>query len=396
MSTELLDRQLIRLRASFAKTPIPGFFRWWADELLRCLPQRWRGVLAERSDTLLLDHVGDVLMVWRERGQDAPFEFGRIPLDLPPEEQLALFSRLRGSIDNPAVRTLLCIDGERALRRMVAFPAAAEANLRQVLSFEMDRQTPFKAEQVYFDSRIVSRDGNGRNIQVELVLMPRAQVDAEVAAIAGGTLPLDGIDIWKRDSLSSRRHVNLLPLERRSRRRNLRTPIIAGGVLLVLMLLFANMALSLSNRSQAVEMMRAEVDRLDTSARKVRAQRQVLEDSIGGANFLADKKRTTPAVVAILDDVTTRVPDNTYIERLNIENGQVQLQGQSSEAAKLIALLADSPFIANPTFQGPIQPDARSGKERFQITADLAKPAAPAGAAGDTAPKAAKEDASGA
>lgn len=371
MSTELLDRQLIRLRASFAKTPIPAFFRWWGNELLRCLPPRWRDLLSERSDTFLLERADRELIVWRERGNDAPTEFGRISLDMPAEEQVAEFARLRSRIENPALRTVLCIDNSRVLRRNVALPAAAEANLRQVLSFEMDRQTPFKADQVYFDSRVVSRDASGRNMQVEVVLIPRSQLDDEIAGIAGGALPMDGIDTWQRDQGHQRRNVNLLPAERRFRRRSLRVPIIAGMALLVVILLLANMALSLSNRSQAVELMRADVDRMDTTARKVRSQKQILVDSISGANFLAEKKRTTAAVVALIDDLTQRIPDNTFIERLNIENNQVQLQGQSSEAAKLIGLLSASPYLANPNFQGPIQPDARSGKERFQITADL-------------------------
>ena len=52
VSTELLDRQLIRLRASFAKTPIPTFFSWWGTELLRTLPLRWRNLLSERSNSV--------------------------------------------------------------------------------------------------------------------------------------------------------------------------------------------------------------------------------------------------------------------------------------------------------------------------------------------------------
>ena len=373
MSTELLDRQLIRLRASLAKTPIPAFFSWWGNELLRTLPLRWRNLLSERSDTLLLERADRELIVWRERGNDIPTEFGRISLDIPAEEQAAEFARLRARIENPSVRTVLCVDNNRVLRRTVALPSAAEANLRQVLSFEMDRQTPFKADQVHFDSRVVSRDASGRNMQVEVVLMPRSQLDEEIAVVAGGTLPMDGIDTWQRDQGHPRRHVNLLPAERRSRRRSLRAPIIAGLALLAIILLGVNMATSLSNRSQAVELMRADVDRMDTTARKVRSEKQVLVDSIAGANFLAEKKRTTAPTVALIDDLTRRIPDNTFIERLNIENNQVQLQGQSSEAAKLIGLLSDSPYIGNPTFQGPIQPDARSGKERFQITADLKK-----------------------
>ena len=47
---------------------------------------------------------------------------------------------------------------DEALVRRVTMPAATEENLRQVLGFEMDRLTPFRADDVYFDYRVVSRD----------------------------------------------------------------------------------------------------------------------------------------------------------------------------------------------------------------------------------------------
>ena len=49
----------------------------------------------------------------------------------------------------------------------------------------------------------------------------------------------------------------------------------------------------------------------------------------------------------------------------------MQLQGQAKEAAKLIALLSNSTCLGDPRLQGQIQPDPRTGKERFQITADV-------------------------
>ena len=100
-------------------------------------------------------------------------------------------------------------------------------------------------------------------------------------------------------------------------------------------------------------------------------QTTVFPQAIAGANFLSDKKRNSPLTDALLDDLTRRLPEDTYLERLQIENGQVQLQGQAKEAAKLISLLSNSTCLGDPRLQGQIQPDPRTGKERFQITADL-------------------------
>jgi len=368
---ETLDRQLARLRTRLAKTPLPAFFAWWGENLLACLPQRWRDLIADRNETLLLEQQPGQTVVWRARGRAAATEYGRIAQDQPAEAQVAEFRRLRERIEDPTVRTIYCIDAGRVLRRTISLPAAAEENLRQVLSFEMDRQTPFKADQVYFDSRIVSRDASGRTIHVELVLLPRPQLDAEITTLAGGALALDGVDIWRAGHGGQRSHINLLPPDRRAHRRDLRLPLNLGLAALAVVLLLLAMSKWLDNRAAAVESMREKVNQADAQARQVSDLKRSLVDSIAGANFLADKKRNEPLVVAVLDDLTQRLPDDTFLERMNIENGQLQLQGQSREAAKLIGLLGESPYLSNPNFQGAIQPDPRTSKERFQITAEL-------------------------
>ena len=366
----VLDRKLARLRTRLAKTPLPGFFAWWGRQLVACLPARWRVLMEERSESLLIDLRADEMIVWRERA-DQSREYARIARSLPVEAQSAEFQRLRAAIDDPGVRTVLCIPPERVLQRNLTLPAAAEDNLRQVLAFEMDRQTPFKADQIYFDSRVIGRDASGRNLQVELVLLPRAQLDQEIGALPPGAAGLDAVDAWRAEPGGERRRINLLPAERRARRRDMRLPLNLGLAALVVILLIVNMDESLTNRAAAVEAMRAEVEKSNTEARQVAALRKTLADSVAGANFLSDKKRNNPLTVALLDDISKRLPEDTFLERLQIENGEAQLQGQSKEAAKLISLLASSNCLGDPRLQGQIQPDARTGKERFQITADI-------------------------
>ncbi len=45
----------------------------------------------------------------------------------------------------------LCVPQEQAIVQQVFLPLAAEGNLRQVLEYEIERQLPFKREDIYFD-----------------------------------------------------------------------------------------------------------------------------------------------------------------------------------------------------------------------------------------------------
>jgi general secretion pathway protein L len=80
-------------------------------------------------------------------------------------------------------------------------------------------------------------------------------------------------------------------------------------------------------------------------------------------------------MLSLLQDATARLPESTWLERFSVDNtGQLGFQGQSQQAAKLLDTLKDSPLITDASFQGSIQPDPTTGKERFYLTARVKEP----------------------
>jgi general secretion pathway protein L len=128
--------------------------------------------------------------------------------------------------------------------------------------------------------------------------------------------------------------------------------------------------------------MQAYVQKAGNEAKQVAALRKTLQDTLDGANFLTRKKHETPLMVDLLKDLTTRLPDDTYLERINVdEKNKVEMQGLSDDASKLIGLLQKSDVLVNPGVQGTIQPDPRTKKDRFNITLEFRKIAEAAAAA---------------
>jgi general secretion pathway protein L len=368
---DVLEPQLVRLRARYAKTPLPRFFAWWGGELLSFLPASWRAALAEGRESLLM-HIADNQLVLRREAARGATEFGQIDLSQDTDVQRSDFQRLRARIDEPQLRQFFCVPDARVLRRSLNLPAAAEDNLRQVLGFEMDRQTPFKADQVYFDYVVRGRDVAGRQLLVDLVVMPRAAFDEELAPISQLGIALDGVDCWIDSAGSHRLGVNLLPPERRSRRSHQRLWINLGLAALAVILALGVAARTVTNRQVALENMTNEVQAAQLEAKQVAALRKTLEETIESANFLTQKKRTVVPAIALLKDLTERLPDSTYIERLNVtEDGRVELQGLSDRSENLIAELQKSQVLTDPAFQGVVQPDPRVKKDRFNLVAQL-------------------------
>jgi general secretion pathway protein L len=143
----------------------------------------------------------------------------------------------------------------------------------------------------------------------------------------------------------------------------------------IVLFLFGAMATWLHNRNVALETMRADVDAMQSDAQRVKALRQRLMDSAGASGFLVRRKSESPSILPVLDELTHRLPDDTWLERFTLNaNGQIGFQGQSPQAARLIDALKGARSIGEPSFQGTIQTDPTSGKERFYMQAKAIMP----------------------
>lgn len=351
--------------ARYRRSPIPPFLSWWKAELVGCLPPRWQAWFQDRRETWFAIVDGDELRFQKE-GQGEPF--ARFDLAQQPDIVRADVQRMLGSGPSPERRLLLAAPAGAVLRRSLQFPVAVEQNLRQVLSFEMDRQTPFKAEQVYFDYQVEPLPG-GKQIKVDIALTPKPTLDALVERSRALGLALDGIDVPKAGSAPRRQGFNLLPESQRARQRDpqKRLNLILGASAVLLLLLV--MQQSVANRAQALDGLRVQVDEARTEARAVVALRNQLETAVNGAGYLAARKGEIASVFRVVGDLSERLPDDTWLERLTFRDGSLEIAGQSAESTKLIALLQDSKVLVNPAFMGQISPDARTQKERFTLNA---------------------------
>lgn len=379
MADSPITRPLARLKLAYAHSGVRRFLIWWGRQLAPLVPARVRGWFVEHRDELLVRVEDDALVVCR--ASEPPEAERRIARSEPEDVQRAALQReLAVSEERPEV--VFCISPRHVLRRTLHLPLAAEENLRQVLGFEMDRQSPFRADQVYFDQHVVARDAAAKQLTVELALVPRAHADAARAPLAALGVPLDALDACEA---GGRLGFNLLPPEQRASRPSTWLRIDAALALAVVLLLGFVMVQSLANREAALEALRAETAAKGRDAKSVAQLRATLSDAIEGANFLAEKKRARPPVIDVLLDVTRRLPEDTWLQRFQFNQGQVQLQGQAREASALIALLQQSPVLEAPALQGAITPDQRTNKEQFLIAANakvatppVTAPAAPA------------------
>lgn len=361
---DALNPLLARLRSRVAQTPLPQFWQWWSGELLSFLPPRWREALAVEQACLLLYAIDDGFKLELDRvGQRSSL------LQLQSAERDEWAQQVQRGVDDN-LRTLPLVLGlpvHRVLRRSLAMPVAALENLDTVLGFELDRQTPFKPEQVYFASRVLKHEAGAKQVQVELLVVPRPVLDEAIEALGPLGGELSAVDVL--DAQGRRLAINLLPVERRARQ--VRTqPLIQAGLLLAsVVLVFFGLGQIVQNRETAVLEMQELVQAQREAAREVSALRSQLEDAAAAANFLAVQKQTQASMVLLLDEVTRRLPDDTFLTRLSVSGNQVSLSGYSAQALKLVGELQKSELLKDAALNGGVQQEPRVLRDMFTINA---------------------------
>jgi len=364
-----LQQNIQQIRNRVQAGPVGALFRWSLSELKQALPAPWQARLqhAMRRVTLTLD--GEAVAVGVDENRlDSRLE--SLPLAEDAKLQQQQIEDLLERNDLHEAPRFLLLDKRSVLHKDIKLPLAAEPNLAQVLSFEMDRQTPFKAANVYFDWKITDRVSTPGQLQLKLFVVPRQEVQRAVDVLATRGIALSGIDVVDNGRTEG---LNLLPAEQRLRVANPRARLNLALGLACIALLVIVMAQSLYLRAHQVSELEQAIADVQGEARKVTNIRKQIEDTGEAAGFLATRRAASPLAIELLADITRLLPDDTYLDRLVIGEDSVQMQGKSKNAQQLIERVNESQLLTAAAFRGSTRLDARSGLEIFELNATVTR-----------------------
>jgi general secretion pathway protein L len=338
----------------------------WLASLARCLPPGLRRELAQRDRHLLIAPREDVATLAVVQG-DETLDLGAVDAQAPGA-LTAILSGVRRDVRHTVVQ----LSAAEVLSREVSFPEQVRTNLRQVLGYEIDRLSPFQADQVYYDFRVREGAARGGKLRVELALCRRDAADEWLRRLRDTGVPADQLrweGAWPK--------ANLLPPEERPRRRvRLVTPT-RLLILLILVLVAAVLASPLWQKQRQLELLDAKLGTLRARAAEVEEVRAALERAREGSTVVLQRKIDQPRSVDLLRELTERLPDDTWVQNLDLNDREVQIRGESGQATALIGLLEKAPGFSGVSFRSPVVQVATTGQERFHIAFRFQPPEAP-------------------
>ena len=340
---------------------------WWAqvrEEFRALLPATWQELLGAADRRLCIRVIEDQLYFYSANNGLLSM-LGSLPSD---DDELLKNCLARLQQQSGSSRYLL-LDSKQVLRRVLSLPLAAENKLREVVGFEIDRQTPFTVDQVYFEARVLSRNAQAKQCQVELIVLPKQTLEKALKPLGILSSDLSGVDIV--DENQQTWNVNLLPVTLRVATSNQNTWWNIGLAFAGIFLLLLAMNMVLNNRDRVLTDWEQKVAAANAQAKQANVFRDQLKQTAKAEVFLQKFRSSQPTMLTLINDLTKRIPDDTALDKLSVNEGRLVLVGQSKQAAALVGQLQSSPFITSPALVGAVQPDARTGRDRFNLTATL-------------------------
>lgn len=342
-------------------------YQWWIGQLSDCIPERWRRAVSSTQDSLTITPIGLTgpgiatvsINLWSAK-RETPL--GQFPIAGSELANVPRPARL------PVVLRLLDSD---VLCKTITLPIATERNLRQVLAFEMDRETPFAVEEVLWAHRVVERDKQRGHLVLRLRLISRDLLLPLFDALAE-----TGTFITRAEVAGGADDGLVLPLDtdggqsvRRSRTELLRWASAAICLALVIVAVaapFVRQAWDIAKLDREIAIGRGAAEQTDRLRHDI--------DRLEGAGDVVKKEREAAGdPLAMLAALTAALPDDTYLTELQQQEHKVTFGGRSAAASRLIGAVAKSDELHNPVFVAPVTRMEATHQEVFSISAETGR-----------------------
>lgn len=246
------------------------------------------------------------------------------------------------------------------LSRELTLPLAAARDLRTLVGFELDRLTPFAADELYWGVSGIVQDRARARLVCTISIALRSQVEALRAKLAVFNLAPSFIEAGAgRIELSG-----VAPPPAQHWRMGL-----AGlcGVLALACIVtpFVRQQIALNDAAQIIA-------DAAPAAHVAQGLRQQLAAAAQGRAAITQARHQGDAL-QVLATLTDALPDDTFLSDLTLKNGDLSFDGQSANAAQLIGLLSSVPGLRDPSFTAPVTRTADGKADIFALHATVSE-----------------------
>ena len=340
-----------------------GFAAWWRSELRKAVPAAWlKWIDRDACPRLLIWRDGD-LAVCQLASASGPMET-QIPLDRFSAADITAWLAECG-LSRDQVMTGPLLNPQLFLQRDLALPKAALAALPKILEQDVLRRTPFQLPDIWHaavPANVAAEPAAADVLPMRHWIIRRDRADAALAELRLQICDVDFLAVCD----DAGEGVPVIPFRQAGQedppwaRRAIRLLAAAAAAAVVVGLV-------------AFEWCQSSVaTRIEASLAEARNQAQ---GSIanGGIDQIARlfAMKADVGVLDVWDELSSVLPDHTFLTETRIADGNVVISGFSADAARLVRLIDQSPLFTGARLSAAITPDATEHKDRFSVSFKL-------------------------
>lgn len=279
------------------------------------------------------------------------------------------FQRISKKYTRRSYQLELMLNDKQALTLQHTFPEAVLDNLTQVVSYQIDRLTPFPADAVYFNAQVAQHDKIRKEVRANIYVAPSTIVEKLVQQLSAAGIPVIQRFSTKQGAVSlNKAHEAAVETQ---------TVWSNWPLYIFLFALFASLVGPMWYKQRRLEQIDAALDTVKLTATKQLEVRDRLMAADEALRFLQERRKTAPVMLDVVEHLSAVLPANTWLERMEINGTNVQIRGESAMALSLIDALEGSPYFAKVSFKSPVTRNAANGKDKFHIEAQVEQATTP-------------------
>ena len=333
------------------------FLAWWSDELSDIAAAR--GTRVQGWKVMLLRREGgwDIYLRARDRAE-------HIGTSLIPGDRV--FQDLRRRLGRQriaAAEIVLRLAPGEVVQTRLSVPAGAADVLEPIVRNQIERLAPWPADKALFAYAVAASDTASATLDVQLTVAGRSQIERLVAELGDAGFAPGVVDVGTDTAADPK--LNLLAARADAGGSSGRLLLASVGVLCAgAVVAGIVVAVMLLQERRELGLLNARLQALQAKA----AAELPSQASLRRQAWLAAQKGAQPSMAIALEALSRALPDDAWLNRLEVEQGVARLAGHALNAAALIGQIEASGHFADVKFAAPTTLGEEDKRESFTIS----------------------------
>lgn len=311
------------------------FFAWWLAGLREWLPVKLSQLIAKRQVILRVDGQELRYSSIDKKGIQSDY------LLLADNYETGAPVLLEWSKKYRRFDKLLSIKSAEILVRTLILPLAAKNNLHQIIPFEIERHTPFIADDVYYSTSNIGVT-KSKKLSVDLYVIPKALAEKNIAICHELGITIDKLTA----NIEDKRRV-VIPVTSHAEKKTEEGRLFTWLTILSLILFEIWLYQPAMYYEHKREELSPFVEQLKKEAELTREIDNQNKEFITQTNRIIEAQSQRVSVLSVLTRLTELIPTDSWLEKMSIDGKVIHLSGYTPSVSVLVDELAKSNILRN-------------------------------------------------